>query len=101
MMSTGNTFDRTTFGAGEVFSSAERVHLFVTDQGGAYWLTLNGHGEKVATGERTRTEYRSEAHAVRVTGKRRWQGAAFGNGQRAVLTLDTGEGLETLKGVLA
>lgn len=79
--------------------------MFYVDEGGVYELSLDGDGSIVmAEGVRTRVAYTSEAHSLRVTGRLRRQktGAGFYTlGNRAVFTLDTGEGLSELHGVYA
>ncbi len=80
--------------------------VFKTDQGGTYMLE-NVNEVLTVTGERVRVTYRSEANVLTVTGKVRNQGrmnGAFaysvGNGSRAVLSLDTDEGVEEIRGVV-
>lgn len=74
-----------------------RDALFVTDGGGFYRLfTIDGilHVQ----GMRTTVTYRSEANRVEVRGKVR-QHTGVGTGQRAILHLDTGEGMSAIPGV--
>lgn len=78
---------------------------FYVDEGATYDLYTVG-GILYVTGLNTRVTYRSEDNRVRLTGKARTQSArSLSNspirltGRRAVLTLDTGEGLDDLRGV--
>lgn len=81
------------------------VGYFLADAGARYILQ-DSEGVLVAKAERTGTTYgRNDVPTltkVQITGKRRWQitCAGYGNGQRAVLHLDTGEGISVIPGVL-
>lgn len=71
--------------------------LFVTDAGGFYDL-FSVDGILHVKGVRSAVTYRSEHNRVEVRGKRR-QHTGVGVGQRAVLHLDTGEGMSSIPGV--
>ena len=78
--------------------------VFFVDEGAVYDLLLDHTGQVIlATGRGTGIAYTSEDHGLTLTGKLRRQGAAGRfrvDGYRAVLTLDTGEGLLDLAGVV-
>lgn len=71
--------------------------LFVTDFGGFYDLR-DVEGQLHVRGMRTEVTYRSFDNRVEVRGKVR-QHTGVGRGQRAVLHLDTGEGISVIPGV--
>lgn len=86
-------------------------HLFTTDQGGPYEVIAWPGGDTYVHGLRTKVTYRSTAHRVEVTGpatRRHYvervearEVVRLGiRGNRAVLHLDTGEGVSALRGVL-
>lgn len=76
---------------------------FYVDEGGVYDLSLDGDGTIVlALAVGTSMAYTSDQHTVKVTGRLRRQRTGRGFytlGNRAVFTLDTGEGLVDLSGV--
>lgn len=80
--------------------------VFYVDEGAVYDVSFYGDGIGVITGRRTRVMYTSPDHNLKITGTYRWQPVGPGpqrhrlNGHRAVLTLDTGEGLSELRGVV-
>jgi hypothetical protein len=71
---------------------------FFVDEGALYrvWTV---EADVLAQGMNTGTVYRSPATRVEVTGKERSHGGRVGRGQRAILHLDTGEGVSALRGV--
>ena len=71
---------------------------FFVDEGALYRL-YPVEGVQVARGLNTGTTYTSTATSVEVTGKVRNHGLRIGFGHRAVLHLDTGEGIVALRGV--
>ena len=75
---------------------------FRTDQGAWYALVpVESWDVPIlrATGRRTDTTYTSPHTHVMVTGKRRWHSGESMNGHRAVLHLDTGEGVSIIRGI--
>ena len=78
--------------------------VFYVDEGAVYDVWFTAEGEGYVVGRRSKVTYRSVDHAIRLTGKRRVQTTGRGlrvDGYRAILTLDTGEGLSDLRGVAA
>ncbi len=83
---------------------------FITDQGATYSCRkddANVFGETMWTFTGRLASYSSPANNLRYTGKVRNHGRmgglfpySVGNGRRSVLTLDTGEGVETISGVI-
>lgn len=71
---------------------------FFVDDGAVYgiWSVDN---DVLARGSNTGTIYRSPATTIVTTGKLRGFNGRIGWGQRAVLHLDTGEGIVALRGV--
>lgn len=83
------------------------MQVFKTDFGGTYMLHYVLGNVLSATGERTGTTYTSLNNRLVITGKTRNQGTmrnaypySVGQGQRAILVLDTGEGIEEIRGVV-
>lgn len=77
------------------------VGVFFADGRAVYDIT-EWNGEVLATGRRTGTVYRSANTTVRVTGACRRQRTGQGwtvDGKRAILSLDTGEGMSEIPGV--
>lgn len=72
---------------------------FRTDQGAWYNVTFYADGQGYVLGERTGVLYRSTDHRLELTGKRR-QHSWFGPGCRAILHIDTGEGIVPVRGVV-
>lgn len=82
------------------------TYVFYVDEGAVYDVWFYSDGEGYVVGRRTQVTYRSPEHHIEFTGKRRWQRAAsksgspqYVDGCRAILRLDTGEGISLLFGV--
>lgn len=79
--------------------------VFFVDEGAVYDLSFYADGESFAAARRTGTVYRSWDHTLALTGRKRRQTTrdhGLGirvDGYRAVLYLDTGEGISELRGV--
>lgn len=75
--------------------------VFFVDEGAVYDVTFYGDGTGTVTGRRSAVVYTSKDHSIKITGKLRRQATGTGrvDGRRAVLILDTGEGLSILRGV--
>jgi hypothetical protein len=79
-------------------TSAGRTY-FRTDEGGEYEIVGREDGTTDVVGLRSHVRYSSLQNRVEQTGGfRRQPGSRWG--ARAVLTLDTGEGLDELRGIL-
>ena len=74
------------------------MSVFRIDQGADY-LAIERDGVTVLRGFNTGTEYVAPANRVEQTGRFRKQPGGIW-GARAVLTLDTGEGIVTFRGVM-
>ncbi len=80
-------------------------NAFLADAGAMYVLRTStdahafGPGMLLVKGVRTDVEYLSAANSITVTGGYR-NHAKNGWGARAVLTLDTGEGIVTMRGIV-
>ena len=93
-------------GSGTWTEEVPTLHgFFRVDEGAVYHVT-SAFGEVRAEAMRTNTVYRSDATTVALTGKLRMQSAAPLSrmpmrvmGHRAILILDTGEGLIRMAGV--
>lgn len=79
--------------------------VFFVDEGAVYDVSFDPDGLGWAIARRTGTQYRSRDHRIVLTGRKRRQTTrdhGLGirvDGYRAVLHLDTGEGISELRGV--
>lgn len=82
-------------------------YVFYVDEGAVYDVSFYSDGTGYVTGRNTQVTYTSPDHLLVLTGKRRRQPTGtlsprrpyYVLGYRAILTLDTGEGLSELRGV--
>jgi lipopolysaccharide export system protein LptA len=73
--------------------------LFLVDDGGAYDVIFREDGTVDVYGHRSKVRYSSTQTRLVITGKRRVHpGGRWGH--RAVLHLDTGEGISELRGIV-
>lgn len=83
------------------------MDILKTDTGATFVITSMNDGTLVVVGQNTWTRYVSSATTLKITGRNRKHGTfggyfshPIGYGRRAILSLDNGEGIVKIPGVI-